>query len=70
MWNKAKGDFILFWNHKRKTATVVDVLYAFKRQGCTLYGSGGYRITETLKNSLTALIGAIAFGKSRDKQQW
>ena len=24
MWNKAKGDFIFFLNHKRKTVTAVD----------------------------------------------
>ena len=68
MWNKAKGDFFFFF--KPQTEDRYCSGYAFKRQGCTLYGSGVYRFTENLKNWLTALIGAIAFGKSRDKQQW
>ncbi|XP_078283813.1 histone H4-like [Rhinoraja longicauda] len=35
-------DAVTYTEHaKRKTVTAVDVVYALKRQGCTLYGFGG-----------------------------
>uniref|UniRef100_A0A6P7FYD4 Histone H4 n=1 Tax=Diabrotica virgifera virgifera TaxID=50390 RepID=A0A6P7FYD4_DIAVI len=35
-------DAVTYTEHaKRKTVTAMDVVYALKRQGCTLYGFGG-----------------------------
>ena len=35
-------DAITYIEHaKRKTVTAMDIVYALKRQGCTLYGFGG-----------------------------
>ena len=43
-------DGVAYAHHaRRKTLTAVDVLYALKGQGCTLYSFGGYRVTETSK---------------------
>ncbi|KAK6144713.1 hypothetical protein DH2020_021533 [Rehmannia glutinosa] len=35
-------DVVTYTKHaRRKTVTAMDVVYALKRQGCTLYGFGG-----------------------------
>ncbi|XP_040823591.1 uncharacterized protein LOC121147753 [Ochotona curzoniae] len=45
-------DAVTYTEHaKRKTVTAMDVVYALKRQGRTLYGFGGYR-TKKLTKSL------------------
>uniref|UniRef100_A0A8C6M0G1 Histone H4 n=1 Tax=Nothobranchius furzeri TaxID=105023 RepID=A0A8C6M0G1_NOTFU len=43
-------DAVTYTEHaKRKTVTAMDVVYALKRQGRTLYGFGGYLVLDKLK---------------------
>ncbi|XP_028911340.1 uncharacterized protein LOC100093305 [Ornithorhynchus anatinus] len=57
-------DAVTYTEHaKRKTVTAMDVVYALKRQGRTLYGFGGYKIGELiLKNVYIDAQRAKAFG--------
>jgi len=42
-------DVVTYTEHaKRKTVTAMDVVYALKRQGRTLYGFGGYFIQQSV----------------------
>ena len=46
-------DAVTYTEHaKRKTVTAMDVVYALKRQGRTLYGFGGYTDTSHNKRLL------------------
>jgi len=50
---------------KRKTVTAMDVVYALKRQGPTLYGFGG--LTPVYQHKQTAPLGATKSLKSHDQ---
>lgn len=44
-------DAVTYTEHaRRKTVTAMDVVYALKRQGRTLYGFGGWTISDVLDN--------------------
>ncbi|XP_022784483.1 uncharacterized protein LOC111325042 [Stylophora pistillata] len=50
-------DGVAYAHHaRRKTLTAVDVLYALKGQGCTLYSFGGYRLDKKKESVLRLLI--------------
>ena len=42
MWTATVKDAVTYTEHsRRKTVTALDVVYALKRQGKTIYGFGG-----------------------------
>ncbi|KAG6739740.1 hypothetical protein POTOM_057355 [Populus tomentosa] len=62
-------DAVTYTEHaRRKTVTAMDVVYALKRQGRTLYGFGGNRILGGQKEesgSCRFWVGCIAIGRTR-----
>ena len=59
-------DAVTYTEHaKRKTVTAMDVVYALKRQGRTLYGFGGQ--TDPSETKQTAPLGATKSYKSLDQ---
>nr|XP_040567314.1 histone H3-like [Lepeophtheirus salmonis] len=63
-------DAVTYTEHaKRKTVTAMDVVYALKRQGRTLYGFGGHNLTELVNMARTKQTARKSTGGKAPRKQ-